>query len=80
MSQRAANLWQVRDAATVERASSRSKPSSVVSSYARTVVGNGMGEDHPLKASASDHHMFCNGCSKVCDTSVFLETSTYWGI
>ncbi|RDB23655.1 hypothetical protein Hypma_009170 [Hypsizygus marmoreus] len=59
-SQRAFDLWTGRDAASVGLSIPRSKPSSVVSSYARTVVGSGSRHTQ----DPDDHHLFCNGCSK----------------
>jgi hypothetical protein len=43
---------------------SKSKPSSVYSSYARTVVGTG--KRNPLEDEREDNHnMYCNGCKNV---------------
>jgi hypothetical protein len=64
-SRRAANLWTGRDAPNVLGGlSSKSKPSSVYSSYARTVIGTG--KRNPLENESEDgHHKYCNGCKKV---------------
>jgi hypothetical protein len=44
--------------------SSRSKPSSVYSSYARTVIGTG--KRNPLEDEREDNHnKYCNGCKNV---------------
>ncbi|KAJ7091564.1 hypothetical protein B0H15DRAFT_906686 [Mycena belliarum] len=57
-SRRAIHLWQGRDAASVGHQPPKiSKASSVVSSYARTVVGSGT--RLPVD---DDHHTFCHGC------------------
>jgi len=58
------NLWTGRDASNVlGHVPAKSKPSSVYSSYARTVVGSGA--QHPLdQKREDDHHKFCNGCNK----------------
>ncbi|KAJ7195728.1 hypothetical protein C8J57DRAFT_535228 [Mycena rebaudengoi] len=57
-SRRAIHLWQGRDAANVGYVAQKpSKASSVVSSYARTVVGSGT--NRPVE---NDHHIFCHGC------------------
>ncbi|KAJ7087724.1 hypothetical protein C8R43DRAFT_908811 [Mycena crocata] len=57
-SRRAIHLWQGRDAASVgHQALKPSKASSVVSSYARTVVGSGT-----RLPPEEDHHIFCHGC------------------
>ncbi|KII87495.1 hypothetical protein PLICRDRAFT_55450 [Plicaturopsis crispa FD-325 SS-3] len=61
-SRRALDLLQGRDAATVGHTLSRSKPSSVVSSYTHTVVGS-RPRDHPLSDEA-DHNIMCSGCSR----------------
>ncbi|KAF9221473.1 hypothetical protein BS17DRAFT_785470 [Gyrodon lividus] len=61
-SRRAIHLWTGRDAAHVLTAS-RSKPSSVYSSYAQTVVGSRMqliARDDPPE----DHRVICNGCNE----------------
>lgn len=63
-SRRAIHLWTGRDAAHV-LTESRSKPSSVYSSYAQTVVGSRMqliARDDPPE----DHRVICNGCNEVC--------------
>ncbi|KAG6812728.1 hypothetical protein H0H92_000945 [Tricholoma furcatifolium] len=60
-SKRAINLWTGRDAASVGLTASRSKPGSVVSSYARTVVGNA--SRHALAVPTDDHHLHCNECN-----------------
>lgn len=61
-SRHAIHLWTGRDAAQVLTAP-RSKPSSVYSSYAQTVVGSRMQlnlqDDVP-----EDHHINCNGCNE----------------
>jgi hypothetical protein len=65
-SRRAVNLWTGRDASNVLGGPTpvKSKPSSVYSSYARTVVGSGA--QHPLNNNREDDHQkFCNGCNKV---------------
>ncbi|KAF9461245.1 hypothetical protein BDZ94DRAFT_1264328 [Collybia nuda] len=59
-SQRALHLWTGRDAASVGLSVPRSKPSSVVSSYTRTVVGSGT---RLIQGPSDDHQLFCNGCS-----------------
>ncbi|KAG9312852.1 hypothetical protein JVU11DRAFT_6283 [Chiua virens] len=59
-SRRAMFLWTGRDAAQVLTAS-HSRPSSVYSSYAKTVVGSRMQlatQDEPPE----DHHIICDGC------------------
>ncbi|KAJ7464640.1 hypothetical protein FB451DRAFT_1264153 [Mycena latifolia] len=57
-SRRAIHLWQGRDAASVGHQPPKiSKASSVVSSYARTVVGSGT-----RLPTEDDHHTFCHGC------------------
>ncbi|KAJ7210554.1 hypothetical protein GGX14DRAFT_451130 [Mycena pura] len=57
-SRRAIHLWQGRDAASVGRQPFKPpKANSVVSSYARTVVGSG-----PRLPPDNDHHVYCNGC------------------
>ncbi|KAJ7656338.1 hypothetical protein DFH06DRAFT_470398 [Mycena polygramma] len=59
-SRRAIHLWQGRDAASVGHQPLKpSKASSVVSSYARTVIGSGT-----RLAPDEDHHTFCHGCGK----------------
>ncbi|KIJ20721.1 hypothetical protein PAXINDRAFT_174193 [Paxillus involutus ATCC 200175] len=61
-SRRAIHLWTGRDAAHV-LTESRSKPSSVYSSYAQTVVGSRMqliARDDPPE----DHRVICNGCNE----------------
>ncbi|KAJ7735656.1 hypothetical protein DFH07DRAFT_843521 [Mycena maculata] len=56
-SRRAIHLWQGRDAASVGHQPPKpSKAASVVSSYARTVVGSG------TRPVDNDHHIFCHGC------------------
>ncbi|KAJ7509854.1 hypothetical protein B0H11DRAFT_1961269 [Mycena galericulata] len=56
-SRRAIHLWQGRDAASVGLEPPKpSKAASVVSSYARTVIGSAR-----LPAD-EDHHTFCHGC------------------
>ncbi|KAJ7231904.1 hypothetical protein B0H12DRAFT_1146133 [Mycena haematopus] len=55
-SRRAIHLWQGRDAESVgHKPLKPSKASSVISSYARTVIGSGTRPD-------MDHHIFCHGC------------------
>ncbi|KAG5636236.1 hypothetical protein H0H81_008717 [Sphagnurus paluster] len=67
-SRRAIHLWTGRDAASVGLPVPRSKPSSVVSSYARTVVGTATRRpDTP----PDDHHIFCNDCNRVSH-SIYL--------
>jgi hypothetical protein len=68
-SRRAIHLWTGRDGPIV---ASRSKPGSVVSSYARTIVGgpNSRTIHHPLDSSSDlggeqNHGLFCSGCSMV---------------
>ncbi|KAJ6519119.1 hypothetical protein C8R45DRAFT_950302 [Mycena sanguinolenta] len=59
-SRRAIHLWQGRDAASVGVGHQPQKPSkagSVISSYARTVIGSG-----PRLPPDEDHHIFCHGC------------------
>ncbi|KAK7025051.1 hypothetical protein R3P38DRAFT_2708071 [Favolaschia claudopus] len=58
-SRRAIHLWQGRDAASVGSQDMKkpSKASSVVSSYARTVIGSGT-----RPPSKDDHRIFCHGC------------------
>ncbi|KAH7920383.1 hypothetical protein BV22DRAFT_1039929 [Leucogyrophana mollusca] len=61
-SRRAIHLWTGRDAAHV-LSTPRSKPGSVYSSYAQTVVGS----RHPLSSTdeeLDDHQVPCNGCNK----------------
>ncbi|KAF9245358.1 hypothetical protein BU15DRAFT_85673 [Melanogaster broomeanus] len=61
-SRRAIHLWTGRDAAHV-LTTSHSKPSSVYSSYAQTVVGSRMhllSRDDPPE----DHRIICNGCNE----------------
>ncbi|KAJ6581877.1 hypothetical protein B0H19DRAFT_1116820 [Mycena capillaripes] len=59
-SRRAIHLWQGRDAASVGHQPPKpSKASSVVSSYARTVIGSGT-----RLPPDEDHHTFCHGCGK----------------
>ncbi|GLB41855.1 putative protein with zinc-binding domain, present in Dystrophin, CREB-binding protein [Lyophyllum shimeji] len=60
-SRRAIHLWTGRDAASVGLPIPRSKPSSVVSSYARTVVGTG---PRLAKTPSDDHHLLCSECSR----------------
>ncbi|KAH0836543.1 hypothetical protein J3R83DRAFT_8216 [Lanmaoa asiatica] len=62
-SRRAIHLWTGRDAAHVLTAT-HSKPSSVYSSYAQTVVGSRMhlvAQDDPPE----DHRIICDGCHEV---------------
>ncbi|KAF8074927.1 hypothetical protein FPV67DRAFT_1475472 [Lyophyllum atratum] len=59
-SRRAIHLWTGRDAASVGVPIPRSKPSSVVSSYARTVVGSG---SRSAETSSNDHHLLCSDCN-----------------
>ncbi|KAJ6563759.1 hypothetical protein B0H10DRAFT_2114933 [Mycena sp. CBHHK59/15] len=56
-SRRAIHLWHKDSASVGREAPKPSKASSVISSYARTVVGSGtrIPED-------ADHHIFCHGC------------------
>ncbi|KAH7881774.1 hypothetical protein F5I97DRAFT_1945578 [Phlebopus sp. FC_14] len=61
-SRRAIHLWTGRDAAHVLTAS-RSKPSSVCSSYAQTVVGSRM-QLNVRDDTPEDHHVICNGCNE----------------
>ncbi|KAJ7017714.1 hypothetical protein C8F04DRAFT_970323 [Mycena alexandri] len=57
-SRRAIHLWQGRDAASVGHQPPKpSKASSVISSYARTVIGSGT-----RLPPDEDHHIFCHGC------------------
>ncbi|KAL1696785.1 hypothetical protein GGG16DRAFT_85260 [Schizophyllum commune] len=56
-SRRAIDLWRGRDAASVGVSLPRSKPSSVVSGYARTVVGS-------AAAPVYDHHLACDACDR----------------
>ncbi|KAF8216818.1 hypothetical protein K438DRAFT_1703930 [Mycena galopus ATCC 62051] len=57
-SRRAIHLWQGRDAASVGHQPQKpSKASSVISSYARTVIGSGT-----RLPPDEDHHTFCHGC------------------
>jgi len=59
-SRRAIHLWQGRDAANVGHQPPKpSKASSVVSSYARTVIGSGT-----RLPPDEDHHIFCHGCGQ----------------
>ena len=57
-SRRAIDLWRGRDAASVGVSLPRSKPSSVVSGYARTVVGS-------AAAPVYDHHLACDAFDRV---------------
>lgn len=62
-SRRAIHLWTGRDAAQVLTAP-RSKPSSVYSSYAQTVVGSRMQLN--LQDDTPDNHRInCNGCNEI---------------
>ncbi|KIJ61950.1 hypothetical protein HYDPIDRAFT_95335 [Hydnomerulius pinastri MD-312] len=61
-SRRAIHLWTGRDAAHVLTAP-RSKPSSVYSSYAQTVVGSRM-QLNAQEDTPEDHHVICKGCNK----------------
>jgi hypothetical protein len=65
-SRRAANLWSDRDAPNVLGGplSSKSKPSSVYSSYARTVIGTG-NRNLMEEEREDDHHKCCNACNTV---------------
>lgn len=67
----AIHLWTGRDAASVGLPAPRSKPSSVVSSYARTVVDF---RSRGPEATSNDHLLFCNGCNHV-STILFLITT-----
>ncbi|KAF8239321.1 hypothetical protein L208DRAFT_1386173 [Tricholoma matsutake] len=60
-SRRAIHLWTGGDAASVGLSVPRSRPSSVVSSYARTVVGSGARDSDALR---DDHQLMCNGCGQ----------------
>lgn len=62
-SRRAIYLWTGRDAAHVLTAS-HSKPSSVYSSYAKTVVGSRTQLSAP-DDPPEDHRIICNGCHEV---------------
>lgn len=53
------HLWTGRDAASVGLSTPRSKPSSVVSSHARTVVGSPSGG----KGQQVNHFLICDGCN-----------------
>ncbi|KAH7913852.1 hypothetical protein BJ138DRAFT_1145144 [Hygrophoropsis aurantiaca] len=61
-SRRAIHLWTGRDAANVLSAP-RSKPGSVYSSYAQTVVGS-RHQPNRTEEESEDHQMTCNGCNK----------------
>ncbi|TRM65478.1 hypothetical protein BD626DRAFT_488898 [Schizophyllum amplum] len=56
-SRRAIDLWRGRDAASVGIALPRSKPSSIVSGYARTVIGSSA-------PAVFDHHLTCDSCGR----------------
>ncbi|KAF7373269.1 Kinase-like protein [Mycena sanguinolenta] len=57
-SRRGIHLWQGRDAASVGHQPQKpSKAGSVISSYARTVIGSG-----PRLPPDEDHHIICHGC------------------
>lgn len=60
-SRRAIHLWTGRDAAHVLTAS-RSKPGSVYSSYAQTVVGS---RHSALIGESLNHHLSCKGCNQI---------------
>ncbi|EIW79145.1 hypothetical protein CONPUDRAFT_145278 [Coniophora puteana RWD-64-598 SS2] len=60
-SRRAFHLWTGRDAAHVMSSSLRSKPSSIYSSYAQTVIGP---RSSKSEEPVLDHHTSCNGCHK----------------
>ena len=62
--------WTGGDAASVGLSVSRSKASSVVSSYARTVVGSQSGHSQ----TPDNHQLFCNGCSNVSSNSICFHT------
>jgi len=59
-SRTAVNLWTGRDASSVMKPVS--KPSSVYSSYAHTVVGSSVKPPIPEERE-DDHHKFCNACN-----------------
>lgn len=61
-SRRAIHLWTGRDAAHVLTAS-RSKPGSVYSSYAQTVVGS-RHAGSALNGESLNHHLSCKGCNQ----------------
>ncbi|KAG1728086.1 hypothetical protein EDB19DRAFT_168367 [Suillus lakei] len=61
-SRRAIHLWTGRDAAHVLTAS-RSKPGSVYSSYAQTVVGSRRAQSE-LNGESLNHHLSCKGCNQ----------------
>ncbi|KDQ61360.1 hypothetical protein JAAARDRAFT_30782 [Jaapia argillacea MUCL 33604] len=63
-SRRALNLWTGRDAASVGFSipRSRSRAGSIVSSYARTVIGSR--KDSGNSTSALDHQTLCNNCGQ----------------
>lgn len=67
-SRTAVNLWTGRDASSVMKPVS--KPSSVYSSYAHTVVGSGVKSPIPEERE-DDHHKFCNACNNVSSLHVY---------
>jgi hypothetical protein len=70
-SRRAMNLWNDRDAATVQRTRAGSGSASVYSGNARTVV---RGEDPSRENRPDDHRILCSSCSKVIDSQTCLTT------